>query len=301
MTDMMSKRVQADKPTTNDGREYHLHTRPGDLAPYCLLVGAPERATMIVEKLLLRAPCVGYHRGLKSFTGTFGGGLPVSVVTTGMGAPSMGIILPEAVRSGARCFIRVGSCSALQPHIALHDSIIVTGAMRLEGASKNWAPPEFPACADWRVVGALAMVAEEYAEDPSMRRPKRVTNNPFHFHSGIEATTDCFNEGQGRPGLMLPPRVIIDEADSLPDHLRRQHNEVMRLARQGAVACYSMEASALFVWCATHGGFWAGAINAVYGNRATNAFGPGGDEDAAYIALKAFLALEDRYPLISCT
>lgn len=108
---MTKIKTRADRPTTG-GREYHLHTRPRDLAPLCLEVGAPERARMIAEQYFERPILMGDHRGLKSYTGTYEGER-ISVVTTGMGAPSTGIVLPEAYRCGGRIFIRVGSCFTL--------------------------------------------------------------------------------------------------------------------------------------------------------------------------------------------
>ena len=165
--------MNANKPITEQGRAYHLHTRLGDIAPLCLLVGSPERAELIAQKFFDNAKEVGSNRGLKSFTGTYKN-IPVSVVTTGMGAASMGIVLPEAYESGARLFIRVGSCSALQPNVELGDSIIVTNALRFEGASLNWAPAEFEAVANKKIVAALENSAKQLA--------------PQKFHMGVSPT-----------------------------------------------------------------------------------------------------------------
>lgn len=255
----------ATRPKATDNRTYHLHTRPGDLAPLCLLVGAPERAEMIAKMFFKKATLMGDHRGLKSYTGTYEKNL-VSVVTTGMGTPSTGIVLPEAYESGARTFIRVGSCSTLLKDPKPGDVIIVSAAVRFDGASRNWAPIEYPAAAHYRVVSAL-----EKAADGLVSKSGR-------FYVGVEATTDCFNQGQARPDLK----------GRVPERLRRQHKELIELG----VACYSMEAAALFVWCGING-LPAGAINAVYGNRHTNKFKVAGEELAAKIALKALAIFAD--------
>ena len=100
---------------------------------------------------------------------------------------------------------------------------------------------EYPAFADWRVVGALHKAASSRA--------------PGRFHAGVECTTSDFYAGQGRPNLF----------GVVPEPLRGRHEEVIRLG----AACYSMEAADLFIWCATEGGgLPAGAVNAVMGNRA---------------------------------
>lgn len=254
--------IRADKPKAASGRTYHLDTEPGSIAPRCLLVGSPERATMIGTEMFANGQCVGDHRGLKSYTGTWGG-IPMSVVTTGMGSASTGIVLPEAVQSGARVFIRVGSCGALWSEVELGDALICSAAVRLDGASDNWAPPGFPAFADYRVVAALKGAA--------MGLGKR------HF-VGVGATTTCFNEGQARP----------DQNDYVPPRLLEQHRELV--AR--GVLFYSMEEATLFTWCATHGGYPCGAVDATYANRATNAFGPLGDREAAAIAVRALASLD---------
>ncbi|MBI5229885.1 MAG: hypothetical protein HY981_01115 [Candidatus Magasanikbacteria bacterium] len=179
--------VNASKPTTADGRQYHVHCLPGEIAPYCLFVGASARARMIVDaivdKHLGTAKLVNSHRDLYAYTGDYEG-MPLSVVTTQIGAPSTGIVMPEAVRCGARRIIRVGSCSALQSEMALGEPIVVIGAVRLEGASKNWVMIEYPAIADRHILRAFEDV--EGTCDTTV-------------HYGIEATTDCFQEGQARP------------------------------------------------------------------------------------------------------
>ena len=73
----------------------------------------------------------------------------------GIGGASAIIALEELVQAGARALIRVGSAGALQHEIALGDLIVVEGAVRSEGASQAYLPPEYPACADIRLQAAL--------------------------------------------------------------------------------------------------------------------------------------------------
>ncbi len=270
----MTKR-SASTPTSQGGLEYHLHTKRGDIAANCLLVGDPGRAEIIAEQFLQNAVRVGDgHRAFVIYTGEYKG-FNVSVIPTHMGCPSTGIVLPEAVRSGARRFIRVGSSSTLQKEPNVGDSAICTGAVRLDGASPNWAPIQFPAVADYRVVHALVEAA---------------TKLGLPYHTGIGVTTDCFNEGQARPDLFndgwIPPRLL------------EQHEE---LTKRGCLF-YSMEEAALFVWCLTHsrseyGELLAGAVDAIYGNRVTGAFAEMGVENAISIALEAFIILNIRHPM----
>lgn len=250
-------RQRADSPRSTGGRQYHLETGPGTLAERCVLVGSPERAQMIAKTIFADAHCVGDHRGLKSFTGLFEG-TPMSVVTTGMGSATVGIVLPEAVASGARAFIRVGTCGVLRKEVKLGTAAICTGAVRFDGASENWAPIEYPAVADWRIVTSLIGAAR------TLKLPYAV---------GIGATTTCFNEGQARP----------DKDGYVPPRLQARHEELMRRG----VLFYSMEEATLFVWCSTHGGYPCGAVDAAIANRVTNEFDLGGEEAAARIACRA--------------
>ncbi|MBZ5675472.1 MAG: nucleoside phosphorylase [Acidobacteriia bacterium] len=258
---------RADRPKASGGVHYHTHTGPSDLAALCLIVGAPGRADMIAEKYLKGSRRFSNDgRGLVSHTGKYRD-IDISVTTSGMGGPSMGIVLPEAVQSGARIFIRVGSCGSLIRESKVGDVIIPTAAIRFDRTAEDWAPPEYPAAADWRVVSALHRAAQAKA--------------PGKFHTGVECTTGDFYTGQGRPNLF----------GTVPARMKARHEEALRLG----AACYSMEAADLFVWCATEGGgLPAGAINAVFANRHTNEWGMAGEELAAEIALDALVSLSEE-------
>ena len=130
--------------------------------------------------------------------------------------------------------------------------------------TENWAPPEYPAFSDHRVVNALNAAAARLAGG--------------HYYTGVECTTSEFYSGQGRPNL----------SGAMPAAMRARHEEVLRIG----AACYSMESAALFVWCATEGGgLPAGTVNAVFANRCTNEWGVAGEELAAEVALEAMLTL----------
>ncbi len=206
------------------------------------------------------------HRGLVSYTGTYRD-KAVSVTTSGMGGPSIGIVLPEAVLSGARIFIRVGSCGSLVQGSEPGDVIIPTAAIRFGGTSETWAPKEYPAFAHWPVVQALVEEAGLQAGG--------------HYYTGVECSTDDFYTGQGRPSPLF---------GTVPPRMQARHEEVLRLG----AACYSMEAADLFVWCATAGGgLPVGAVNAVFVNRHIGRFEVKGEELAARIGLDALVRLGD--------
>lgn len=87
------------------------------------------------------------NREYVTYTGTLDG-VKVSVTSTGIGGPSASIAMEELYRCGADTFVRIGTCGGMQPEVKSGDVIIATGAIRMEGTSKEYAPIEFPAVAD---------------------------------------------------------------------------------------------------------------------------------------------------------
>jgi purine-nucleoside phosphorylase len=91
--------------------QIHLHAEPGDYAPVVLLPGDPNRATRIAARFdggLEASRLVTSHRGLLGYTGAVDG-VPVSVQTTMMGAPTTSIVVEELLMLGVTTFIRVGT------------------------------------------------------------------------------------------------------------------------------------------------------------------------------------------------
>jgi len=106
----------------------HLRGDEGDYAPNVLCPGDPVRAQYIAETFFdpgFRQ--VNKERGMLGFTGTFEG-KPISVQTTGMGAPSAGIVFEELVMLGAKRLIRVGTCGGLQSGMNMGDTVIGVAA-----------------------------------------------------------------------------------------------------------------------------------------------------------------------------
>lgn len=106
----------------------HLDADRGDIAPVVLMPGDPLRAAYIAETFLADVRECNQVRNMLGFTGTVRGHR-VSVLGSGMGIPSLSIYAGELVREyGVTTLVRVGSCGAIQPHLALHDLVLATGA-----------------------------------------------------------------------------------------------------------------------------------------------------------------------------
>jgi uridine phosphorylase len=138
--------------------QYHLQLVPGDVAPYVLLPGDPGRVP-IVALLWDEARKVAENREYVTYTGVYQGA-PISCTSTGIGAPSTSIAMEELARVGATTFIRIGTCGSFQDHVRSGDMAIFDSAVRDDGSSAQYAPPEFPAVAHHEVVRACIEAGE---------------------------------------------------------------------------------------------------------------------------------------------
>ena len=131
------------------GIQYHLHTKKGDVGRYVILPGDPKRVPLIAQHLE-DARLVADSREFVTYTGSLDG-VPVSVTSTGIGGPSASIAMEELFKCGADTFVRMGTCGGIALPVMGGDVVIATGAVRMEGTSREYAPIEFPAVADFDV------------------------------------------------------------------------------------------------------------------------------------------------------
>ena len=141
--------------------QLHLHAEAGDYAPTVLLPGDPNRARTISERFDAgTARLVNDHRGMLGYTGTFNG-QPVSVQTSGMGTPSLSIVVEELLRLGATRLIRVGTCGGIGRGIKAGDLVIATGACPTDGATATYLHGEaYAPVPDFDLTRALVESAE---------------------------------------------------------------------------------------------------------------------------------------------
>lgn len=126
----------------------HIHV--AQVAPRVVVCGEPNRANRIAS-LLNNAELVAENREYRLFSGEFEE-QPITVCSTGIGAPSMIIAVEELARSGAKAIVRVGSAGAMQSEIGLGELILVEGAVRDEGGSKAYIGAAYPAYSSFELV-----------------------------------------------------------------------------------------------------------------------------------------------------
>lgn len=144
--------------TVYSDAQYHINMKEGDVGRYVLLPGDPKRCSKIAK--YFDAPVlVADKREYVTYTGYLDG-VKVSVTSTGIGGPSASIAMEELANIGADTFIRVGTCGGMNVDVMGGDLVITTGAIRMEGTSREYAPIEFPAVADFGIANALVKAAE---------------------------------------------------------------------------------------------------------------------------------------------
>ena len=195
-------------------RQYHIQVAKGEVGRYVILPGDPKRCAKIAQ--YFDAPVlIADNREYVTYTGTLDG-VKVSVTSTGIGGPSASIAMEELYRCGADTFVRIGTCGGMQPEVKSGDVVIATGAVRMEGTTREYAPIEYPAVANLDVINALVNVAKEKG---------------FPCHTGVVQCKDAFY-GQHEPEEMSVSYELLNKWEAWK--------------RMGCLAS-EMESAALFI------------------------------------------------------
>ncbi len=163
---------------------YHIDFDDSHGAKYVILPGDPGR----VEKIAALLDNPRFYHQNREYTTYLGEleGETVMVMSTGMGGASTAIAVEELYRTGVRTFIRIGTCGGMQTEVVGGDVVIATGAIRMEGTTKEYVPIEFPAVASIDVTNALIEAAKKQGHS---------------WHAGIVQCKDSFY-GQHNPDRM---------------------------------------------------------------------------------------------------
>lgn len=204
---------------------YHIGFGKSDLGDspplMALLSGDPERARFIAQE----APGVtlekklSEHRGLNSYLAQLPNGRRFISATSGMGAPSLSIVVNELAQVGVRAIIRVGTSGAIQSDVKMGSIVITRAALCRQGAADDIAPKEYPAAANPFLTMALVDAARALNAD---------------WHIGVTASVDTFFEGQERAEMSANKALLR--------HLRGVTDEYRALG----ILNYEMESGTLF-------------------------------------------------------
>ena len=99
----------------------HINAKDGAFAKTVLMPGDPLRAKLLAETFLEDAELVTNVRNVLGYTGKYKG-VPVSVMASGMGMPSIGIYSWELyTHYGVENIIRIGSAGSYSKDLDLLD------------------------------------------------------------------------------------------------------------------------------------------------------------------------------------
>ena len=211
-----------------DEKMYHINLNKDDIkgAKYAILPGDPDRVPKIAA-FFDNPQKIGQKREYVSYLGQLCGE-NVLCVSTGIGGPSAAICIEELCQLGVENFIRVGTSGGMQLKVNAGDIVVVTGAIRMEGTSKEYLPIEFPAVADLDITCALRDAAKKLG---------------YTYHTGVVQCKDSFY------GQHAPQRMPVSY------ELEHKWEAWIR----GGCLASEMESAALFTVCATLGAK-AGAV-----------------------------------------
>ena len=188
--------MNGDEEIMNEEIMYHIGLPVSVRAKYAILPGDPGRVPKIAA--YLEEPCeLGFNREFRTWSGTLCGET-VLVTSTGIGGPSASIAMEELIRLGVDTFVRVGTCGGMNEKVCAGDVVIATGAIRMEGTSREYLPIEFPAVADFGLVRDLVDGAEAIG---------------LPFHTGVVQCKDSFY-GQHSPQSMPNGAELLRKWDA---------------------------------------------------------------------------------------
>ena len=153
----------------------HIRLDQNHGAVCALLPGDPARLDRI-KTFLSDVNELAYNREYRSLVGSYQG-IRVLAVSTGIGGASAGIAVEELKNLGVENLIRIGSCGALQPQVKIGDLVLVSGAVRDDGASKAYIEPIFPAVPNSDLLFACVFAAK---------------GRNVRYHTGIASSHDSF-------------------------------------------------------------------------------------------------------------
>ena len=161
----------------------HNEAAKGDFAKTVLMPGDPLRAKYIAENFLENPRLVNNVRGIQGWTGAYQG-VPVSVMASGMGIPSIGIYSHELFHFyGVENIIRVGTTGALSEKLKLRDLVLAQGACTDSNfASQFGLPGVFAPIADFTLLETAVGVAREMGVEPPVGNI--LSSDIFYYKNG---------------------------------------------------------------------------------------------------------------------
>ena len=140
----------------------HILAEQGQIAKVVLLPGDPQRAEYIARKYFKDPVKYTDYRLMYGFTGSYNN-LPISIQTTGMGTPSLSIVVEELVTLGVEVLIRIGTCGAISSTVDIGDIICtVASSSSHDIFSQRFNNAAFSASSDFYLNSILFQSAKSH-------------------------------------------------------------------------------------------------------------------------------------------
>ncbi|MEA4912816.1 MAG: nucleoside phosphorylase [Oscillospiraceae bacterium] len=178
---------ESGKLTHPDGRMHHLGINESEITHGVILTSNLER-TKIIADTFDKAEKTGEYREYITYKGEKHG-VPMSVMSVGMGCMPTAIAVEELRHVGCTNMIKVGTCGAIQPDIKPGTIIIPTGAVRGEGATIEYINLQYPAATDMDVLFAITDSAKEMGTEAIqgvVRTHDAIFLESLFAHDGME-------------------------------------------------------------------------------------------------------------------
>lgn len=229
----------------------------GAFAQTVLMPGDPLRAQWIAETYLTDRQLVNNVRGVQGYTGKYRG-VPISVMASGMGGPSMGIYSHELFRMyDVEHIIRIGSAGAIHKRLKLRNVVAAQAVCTDSAYARQYGlPGTFAPIADFRLLAQAVRIAKEKGME--MPVGNLLSSDVFYDASGgtsrwaqmgvlaVEMETNalyCNAAYLGRSALTLcsiSDHLVTGEALS-PEERQNTFHAMIEIALDTARAIYEKE------------------------------------------------------------
>jgi uridine phosphorylase len=150
-----------------------------------------------------------------------------TLMYSGMGGPAAANALEMAAANGARRVVIFGACGGADPRVGVGDLIVASGAVRGDGTSRYYAPPEYPAACDPLLTSALWRLADRapevrahlgvvYTTDAGYRQGAEIYEHHAGLIVGVESECAAAAVVAARLGLRLGAVLFCTDNPTLP-------------------------------------------------------------------------------------
>jgi AMP nucleosidase len=125
---------------------------------YILLTNFQNYVEMFAERF--NVPVMGEERNMPNATAE-----DITIINFGMGSPNAGTIMDLLSAVGPKAVLFLGKCGGLKKINKLGDLILPIAAIRHEGTSNDYLPPEIPALPAFNLQRAVSTSIRDFERD----------------------------------------------------------------------------------------------------------------------------------------